>query len=315
MRLGEARVGHRDGDAARGEVVGRLQAVGQPRAERETGHAALAAGLAHHPALADRAAPRLPSGDPRRRPRREDSAGRWGRCRAPAAVATMWTSSASSAAAISTMFGSAAEVGDVEGAGMGGAVRAHQPRAVQHEAHRQVLQRDVVDHLVVGALQEGGVDGAERLDSPRVARPAAKRHGVLLGDADVEGALGEGLRRTGPRPVPAGMAAVMADAPCRPCAPAAQQALAEDAGIGGRVGLGLGLRPGDHVEGGDAVILVGGGLGGRVALALLRTDMHEDRAPFPRRAHCAARAAGAPDCGRRWGRHSRSRARRTACRR
>ena len=56
------------------------------------------------------------------------------------------------------------------------------------------------------------------------------------------------------------------------------QALAEHPGVGGRIGLGLDLGAGHHVELVDAVILVLGGLGGRIALALLRDDMDQHRA-------------------------------------
>ena len=76
--------------------------------------------------------------------------------------------------------------------------------------------------------------------------------------------------------MPDGMAAVTATI-LSSCARRLDQALGEDAGVGGRVGLRLGLRAGDDVEGGDAVILVGGGLGRRVALALLRHDVDQDR--------------------------------------
>ena len=62
------------------------------------------------------------------------------------------------------------------------------------------------------------------------------------------------------------------------------QALAEDLGVGGRVRLGLCLRARHHVERDDAMILVGGGLGGRVALALLGDHVDEDR-PVPGVAH------------------------------
>ena len=41
---------------------------------------------------------------------------------------------------------------------MGRAVGADQPGAVDREAHRQALDRDVVDDLVVAALQEGRID-------------------------------------------------------------------------------------------------------------------------------------------------------------
>ena len=46
--------------------------------------------------------------------------------------------------------------------------------------------------LVVGALQEGRIDGAERLDAfGRQSR--GEGDAMLLGDADIEGALGEAL--------------------------------------------------------------------------------------------------------------------------
>ena len=58
------------------------------------------------------------------------------------------------------------------------------------EAHRQLLDRDVVHDLVVGALQEGRVDRAERLVA--FGREAGgEGDGVLLGDADIEGAVRE----------------------------------------------------------------------------------------------------------------------------
>jgi hypothetical protein len=75
---------------------------------------------------------------------------------------------------------------------MGRAVGADQPGAVDREAHRQRLDRDVVHHLVVGALQEGRIDRAERLHA--LGRQAGgEGHRVLLGDADIEAAVGEFL--------------------------------------------------------------------------------------------------------------------------
>ena len=104
----------------------------------------------------------------------------------------------------------AGEVGDVEGAGMRRAVGADQPGAVDREADRQVLDRDVVHDLVVGALQEGRVDGAERLAclrsrgrprrSPRAARRCRRRTCAR-----------ERPCRIRSTPVPCGMAAVIAD--------------------------------------------------------------------------------------------------------
>ena len=168
----------------------------------------------------------------------------------------------------------AAEIGDVEGAGVGRAVGADEAGAVDGEAHRQALDRHVVHHLVVGALQEGGVDRRERLVA--LGREAGgERHGVLLGDAHVEGALrelpgeqvepGAGRHRRGDRHDLVVLARRL------------DQALAEHLGVGRRVGLGCHLRAGDHVEPVDAVVLVVGGLGRRIALALPGDDVHQDR--------------------------------------
>jgi hypothetical protein len=51
--------------------------------------------------------------------------------------------------------GQGAEVSQVEGTGMRGAVSSDQPGAVHGEAHWQILDGDIVDDLVVSALQEG----------------------------------------------------------------------------------------------------------------------------------------------------------------
>ena len=86
----------------------------------------------------------------------------------------------------------AAEIGNVERAGMGRAVGADQAGAIERESHRQALDRDVVHDLVIGALQEGRIDRGERL----VAfgrETGGESHRVLLGDADVEGAFGKDL--------------------------------------------------------------------------------------------------------------------------
>ena len=85
---------------------------------------------------------------------------------------------------------------------MGRAVGADQAGAVDGEAHRQVLDRDVMDDLVIAALQEGRIDGAERLVA--FGRQAGgEGHRMLLGDADVEGAVGERLLEE-VEPVPRG---------------------------------------------------------------------------------------------------------------
>jgi hypothetical protein len=75
---------------------------------------------------------------------------------------------------------------------VGRTVGADQTGAVHGETHRQLLDRHVVDDLVVAALQEGRIDGAERLH-PVGGETGGEGHRVLLGDADVVGAVREGL--------------------------------------------------------------------------------------------------------------------------
>ena len=75
---------------------------------------------------------------------------------------------------------------------MGRAVGADKAGAIDREAHRQSLDRHVVHDLIIGALQESRVDRAERLVA--LGREAGgEGHGMLLGDADIEGALRESL--------------------------------------------------------------------------------------------------------------------------
>ena len=172
------------------QLLGRLQAFRQPGAVGEDARRwCPRAGCGPRPISQRRCRAPAARG---RCPRRAGSGRRSGRSSMAAAVATMCISSSSSAARHQHDVRQAAEIGDVEGAGMGRAVGADQPGAVHGEAHRQVLQRHVVHHLVVGALQEGRVDRAERLHA--LGRHAGgEGDGVLLGDADVEGALREAL--------------------------------------------------------------------------------------------------------------------------
>jgi hypothetical protein len=82
----------------------------------------------------------------------------------------------------------AAQVRQVERAVMRRAVGPDQAAAIEREHDRQVLQGNVVDQLVVGALQERRVDRDDRLHA--VAGEAGReRHRVLFCDAHVEVAL------------------------------------------------------------------------------------------------------------------------------
>ena len=77
---------------------------------------------------------------------------------------------------------------------MGGAVLADHPRPVDGEQHGQVLDGHVVNRLVVGALQEGRVNRDHGAASAR-GQARGESDGMLLGDADVEVAVGKLLRK------------------------------------------------------------------------------------------------------------------------
>ena len=84
-----------------------------------------------------------------------------------------------------------------------------QPGPVHGEHDRQVLDDDIVHDGVEPPLQEGGVDRDDGPDAlGREAR--GERHRVLLGDPDVEYAVGVLSTWTGARPVPSSIAAVTA---------------------------------------------------------------------------------------------------------
>ncbi len=158
---------------------------------------------------------------------------------------------------------------------MGRAVGADEPGAVDREAHRQVLDRHIVDHLIVGALEEGRIDRAERPHALR-GEPGGERHRVLLGDADVERA----IRVRGSELVDPGAARHRCGNRADPLVAVREpgQRLAEHVLVGGWAAAGLLLLAGDDVELLHAVVLVGAVFGRRVTLALLGHDVDQDRA-------------------------------------
>ena len=79
----------------------------------------------------------------------------------------------------------AAQVAEIEAARVRGAIGADHAAAVDREQHVQVLQRHVVDELVVGALQEARIDGHDRL-GPFAGHAGGQRDRMLLGDGGVE---------------------------------------------------------------------------------------------------------------------------------
>jgi hypothetical protein len=136
--------------------------------------------------------------------------------------------------------GQRGKVGHVEAARVRRPIGTHQPGAVDREAHRQVLDRHVVHHLVIGALQERRIDRAER-PHPLRGKPRRERYRVLFGDAHVEAAFGERLLEL----VEAGARwHRRGDRADRGIAPRlGQQGLREHAGIARRTGGALACSP------------------------------------------------------------------------
>ena len=85
--------------------------------------------------------------------------------------------------------GHVAQVADVEQAVVRRAVVAAEAAAIHAERDGQILHRHVVNDHVVGALHERGINRQERLQ-PLGGEAAGEERGVLLGDADIEVAVG-----------------------------------------------------------------------------------------------------------------------------
>src|SRR5438105_9133453 len=76
---------------------------------------------------------------------------------------------------------------------MSRAIRTDKARSIDRETDRQALDGDVVDHLIIGTLQEGGIDRCEGSETFG-GETSGKCHRMLLGDADIEAAAGKLLR-------------------------------------------------------------------------------------------------------------------------
>ena len=118
-------------------------------------------------------------------------------------------SSASSDGAISMNPGRHPDRGQIERPRVRRPVVPHRPGPVQREPHRQRLDRHVMHHLVVGALQERRVDRAERLHPLGRQSRGARLTACALVITDVERGSGK-CRRNRSSPAPDGIAAVIA---------------------------------------------------------------------------------------------------------
>ena len=72
------------------------------------------------------------------------------------------------------------------------AVGAGDAGAVEDDGDARLVERAVHEELVEGPVEEGGVDGDDRVQAG-IRQPRRHGEGVLLRDADVEGAVGEAL--------------------------------------------------------------------------------------------------------------------------
>jgi len=146
-------------------------------------------------------------------------------------------------------------------------IGAHQSAAVQSENHMEILQADIVQNLVVAALQEGRIDRYDR--NPAFGgHPCGESHGVLLGDTDIIGTSRNFLRQF----IDAGATAHGGRNPddFRIGLGNCDQRLSENIGVARHRTFGLLRLAGQHMKRRDAVILNRVLLRGRVTFTLFR---------------------------------------------
>src|SRR6516225_2571229 len=180
-RFGEARVGDRGRQAKGRKLVGCLEALAKPGAERKQRDLAA---FAHDAAFADLERLALCR---KRNP--EPFATRITQCRRAVVDGDGSRNHVHKLGFIGRSHehkaGQTTEISDVEGARMSGAVGAHKPGAVHGETYRQALDRDVMHDLVIGALQERRIDRRKRLVAFG-GKAGGEGYAVLFGDADVK---------------------------------------------------------------------------------------------------------------------------------
>ncbi len=136
--------------------------------------------------------------------------------------------------------------------------------------------------LVIAALQEGRIDGAERF-KPLRREPRSEGHRMLFGDPNIVGAVGKRLpedvetRTRGHRRGNGDNLVVLLGL--------LHQSAGEDLGVGRRVGLGADLLAGNDVELTYAMVLVGRLLRRAIAVSLLRDHVNQHRAGLLRIAY------------------------------
>src|SRR5713226_750360 len=90
--------------------------------------------------------------------------------------------------------GHRAHVSEIEYTVMRRSIGTHQTSSVEGEDHMQILDADIVQDLIVAALQEGGIDRHDRC--PTLGRHSCRKgHRMLLGNTDIIGAAGKLARQ------------------------------------------------------------------------------------------------------------------------
>ena len=159
-------------------------------------------------------APRPRSAAPRRCPRRADSATREGRSSIAAAVATTCTSSRLVGRRHDHHARQAAEIGDVEAAGMGGAVGADQPGAVH--ARSAPAGAGSPRRAPPGRRRAAGRSNRSRRTASSPRSPGRRRRSPHAARRCRHRSSGRGSAAANlSSPVPDGIAAVIATIPCR----------------------------------------------------------------------------------------------------
>ena len=165
-----------------------------------------------------------------------------------------------------------AEEGRVKNALMRLTVAGHKTGAVDGEDDVLPQQVHIVDDLVVGALQEGGVD-ADHRQHPLAGKACRKGDSVLLSHAHIKKAVAVGVGEELQACAVLHGSGDGADLSVR--IPLFVQQIAEDRREG-LLGSHFGVRDAlDQIKGGHAVEIAGIVLGGGIALALLGHDVQE----------------------------------------
>ena len=171
--------------------------------------------------------------------------------------------------------GQCAEIGIVERTGMGWPISADQTGTVNGEAHRQILHRNIMHHLIISALQKGRVNRGKRFEA-FAGQTGGEGYRMLLSDADIKTAFRIFLRkfiqpRTRRHGSGNGDNLIVT---CR----FIHQRLGKYAGITRRRRLGLYLLAGHDIKFRHAVIFIIRRFGRRIAMSLFGHHMHHYRA-------------------------------------